>query len=194
MMTATAPRLEREMFRTSRLLEFCSQKELVVQTGHHVGEWPLVMMKELTDNAIDIAEEIGVAPRVEIVVSTETGEIVVADNGPGIRAATVDAILDYAIRVRSREAYVSPTREAQGNALKTVHGCVGAGAPLGTRQRRRRGSVWNTAPPRIWGGGLPYHRDRTGSSARCSPPSSITPAARGDGIARAVNIAAMWPL
>jgi Histidine kinase-, DNA gyrase B-, and HSP90-like ATPase len=118
--TTIVPRLEREIFRTSRLLEFCSRKELVAQTGHDVEDWPLVALKELIDNAIDIAEEIGVAPKVEIAVSTETGEIVVTDNGPGIRAATVDAILDYAVRASSREAYVSPTRAAQGNALKTI--------------------------------------------------------------------------
>jgi DNA topoisomerase VI subunit B len=54
------------------------------------------------------------------------GSIVVEDNGPGIPAATIDGVLDYGIRVSSREAYVSPTRGAQGNALKTIlpMGCV----------------------------------------------------------------------
>src|SRR5690348_11613739 len=118
-MTAAAPRLAREVFSTSRLLEFCSERELVTQTGHPVEEWPLATLKELTDNAIDIAEEIGVAPSVDIEVSTERGEIIIADNGPGIPTETVDDILDYAVRVSSREAYVSPTRGAQGNALKT---------------------------------------------------------------------------
>src|SRR5215469_491300 len=33
--------------------------------------------------------------------------------------STIEAILDYSIRVSSREAYVSPSR-AQGNALKTI--------------------------------------------------------------------------
>ena len=32
----------------------------------------------------------------------------------------IDGVLDYSIRVSSREAYVSPTRGAQGNALKTI--------------------------------------------------------------------------
>ena len=44
----------------------------------------------------------------------------VADNGPGIAADVVDDILDFSVRVSSREAYVGPTRGAQGNALKTV--------------------------------------------------------------------------
>ncbi len=33
---------------------------------------------------------------------------------------TIKGILDFSVRVSSREAYVSPTRGAQGNALKTV--------------------------------------------------------------------------
>jgi DNA topoisomerase VI subunit B len=114
------PRLARETFRTSRLLEFCSKRELVAQIGHDVGDWPLVILKELVDNAIDIAEEIGIAPRVAIEVSTDRGEIVITDNGPGIPTETVDDIRDYTVRVSSREAYVSPTRGAQGNALKTI--------------------------------------------------------------------------
>ena len=46
--------------------------------------------------------------------------ITVADNGPGLPAGTISDILDFLVRVSSREAYVSPTRGAQGNALKTV--------------------------------------------------------------------------
>ena len=42
------------------------------------------------------------------------------DNGGGIETETIESILDYTIRVSSREAYVSPTRGAQGNALKTI--------------------------------------------------------------------------
>src|SRR5262249_10516192 len=37
-----------------------------------------------------------------------------------IEADTITSILDYTIRVSSREAYVSPTRGAQGNALKPI--------------------------------------------------------------------------
>ena len=72
------------------------------------------------DNAIDIAEEIGTAPSVDISVDSARGEIVVVDNGPGLPSETVAALLDYSVRVSSREAYVSPTRGAQGNALKTL--------------------------------------------------------------------------
>jgi hypothetical protein len=37
------------VLKASRLLEFCSQKELVLQTGHSVDQWPLVLVKELFD-------------------------------------------------------------------------------------------------------------------------------------------------
>jgi DNA topoisomerase VI subunit B len=117
---ASAPRLRRTTFTTSRLAEFCSQRELTAQTGHPITDWPLVVVKELADNGLDIAEESGLAPEIEISVSTQDGEIIVADNGPGMPAETIARILDYSTRTSSREAYVSPTRGAQGNALKTL--------------------------------------------------------------------------
>jgi hypothetical protein len=119
-MTMPATRLNREVFHTSRLLEFCSQKELVAQTGHEVKDWPLVIIKELVDNGLDSAEEHNIAPVVAISISTATGEIIVTDNGPGIATATIDGILDYTVRVSSREAYPNPSRGRQGNALKTI--------------------------------------------------------------------------
>jgi DNA topoisomerase VI subunit B len=115
---AAVPALERTTFRTSRLLEFCSRKELVAQTGHEPDAWPLVVLKELLDNALDACEEAGVAP--EIVTQVEPRAITVVDNGPGMPPETVTDILDFSSRVSSREAYVAPDRGAQGNALKTI--------------------------------------------------------------------------
>jgi DNA topoisomerase VI subunit B len=114
----TTPRLSRETFRTSRLLDFCSRKELIAQTGHEPAEWPLVILKELVDNALDACEEAGVAP--EITITVGQGFIQVGDNGPGLPASTIDGVLDFSVRVSSREAYVAPDRGAQGNALKTL--------------------------------------------------------------------------
>jgi DNA topoisomerase VI subunit B len=110
--------LERTTFKTSRLLEFCTRKELTIQTGQQVETWPLVCLKELVDNGLDAAEEAGTPPQIS--VSVTDNAVVVQDNGPGIPIRTVKALLDFSIRVSSREAYVSPTRGAQGNALKTV--------------------------------------------------------------------------
>ena len=38
--------------------------------------------------------------------------IVIEDNAGGIETSTIKSVLDYSIRVSSREAYVSPTRGA----------------------------------------------------------------------------------
>jgi len=112
--------LQRTTFETSRLLDFFSEKELVAQTGHQVAEWPLVIVKELIDNALDACEEAGTPP--EIIVVVDEAGIEVQDNGPGMPPETVKSVLNYAVRVSSREAYISPTRGAQGNALKTIIG------------------------------------------------------------------------
>src|SRR3954462_12588296 len=112
------PKLTRVNFAVSRLMEFCSERELQNQTGHSAYEWPLVVAKELIDNSLDACEETEVAPVISVIV--EQDRIIVADNAGGIDTQTISSILDYTIRVSSREAYVSPTRGAQGNALKTL--------------------------------------------------------------------------
>src|SRR5262249_42895435 len=117
-LTKREPALQRATFRTSRLLDFASEKELVAQTGHRREAWPLVILKELVDNAIDACEEAGVAP--EIVITLANAGRAGRDTGPGTPADTVKHVLDFTVRVSSREAYVSPTRGAQGNALKTI--------------------------------------------------------------------------
>ena len=114
------PRLERVAFKTSRFLDFVGQRELTAQIGHAAQEWPLVILKELLDNALDGCEEADTAPVITIDVSSAKGTIAITDNGPGIAGKTIAGILDYGVRVSSREAYVSPTRGAQGNALKTI--------------------------------------------------------------------------
>jgi DNA topoisomerase VI subunit B len=111
-------KLTRVPFTVSRLMEFCNRRELVNQTGHDVAEWPLVIEKEVFDNALDACEEAEIAPAISVTV--KHGSIVIEDNGPGIPVKTIEGVLDYNIRVSSREAYASPTRGAQGNALKTI--------------------------------------------------------------------------
>src|SRR5262249_7305221 len=112
------PKLIRVAFKVSRLMEFCSERELQNQTGHSLYDWPLVVGKEIVDNALDACEEAEVAPDITVIV--DSGAITIQDNAGGIDTETIESILDYTIRVSSREAYVSPTRGAQGNALKTI--------------------------------------------------------------------------
>jgi hypothetical protein len=119
-----AQKIERVAFTTSRLMEFCTEKELVAQTGHEAHKWPLVIVKEIVDNSIDACEEAEVAPVVRVTITTgkrgKPTRIVIEDNGPGIPSQTIGGIIDYNIRISSREAYISPTRGRQGNALKTI--------------------------------------------------------------------------
>jgi len=112
------PKLTRVAFKISRLMEFCTRRELENQTGHSVYEWPLVVLKELMDNSLDACEEAEAAPAISIAVGRTF--ITIQDNAGGIDTETIESILNYTIRVSSREAYVSPTRGAQGNALKTI--------------------------------------------------------------------------
>lgn len=110
--------LERTTFKTSREMDFFSEKELTTQTGHGVQEWPLVIIKELTDNALDACEQADRPPVIH--VSCDAGGITVADNGPGLPEATLAGATDFTVRASNREAYVAPDRGAQGNALKTL--------------------------------------------------------------------------
>ena len=94
-------KLTRVAFKVSRLTEFCSERELQNQTGHYVEDWPLVVAKETFDNALDACEEAEVAP--EIAIAVDPGAIIIQDNAGGIDAETIESILDYTVRVSSRE-------------------------------------------------------------------------------------------
>ena len=110
--------LDRKVFSTSRLAEFASISEMEKQTGQPVGNWLLVVVKELCDNALDEMEEAGVAPVIEIAVEGAT--ITVADQGRGLKPAVVKALTDYSAKQSSRAAVVAPTRGQQGNALHSI--------------------------------------------------------------------------
>ena len=73
--------LTRTTFSTSRLLDFASVKELIAQTGHEVGEWPLVILKELFDNALDAARR--PASRPVISGQVDASGIAVSGQRPG---------------------------------------------------------------------------------------------------------------
>ena len=110
-------RLKRVPFTVSRLMEVCTRRELVNQTGHDVPQWLLVILKELVDNGVDACEEAEIAPNIFVAV-TKGGWIIVEDNGPGFPAKTIESILDYAIRVSSREAYCSPDERSAGQCTE----------------------------------------------------------------------------
>jgi DNA topoisomerase VI subunit B len=113
-----ATMLQRQNFRTSRALEYFSEKELVLQTGHEPDRWCEVIVKELADNALDGCEANSILPNITVTITDEV--IRVQDNGPGVSTDVVRGVVDFGVRVSSKDAYVSPSRGAQGNALKTI--------------------------------------------------------------------------
>ena len=108
----------RNVFSTPRLAEFASQQGLTTRVGLHASWWPEVVVKELIDNAIDDAETAGKPPIVSVTIADDV--IIVEDQGSGVEPDTVARIFDYDRQTSSREAYVEPTRGAQGNALQTI--------------------------------------------------------------------------
>ena len=117
-MSAAIPTFQRETFELSRALEFFTEKELTAQIGFNKPAWPVALLKELLDNALDACESANIAPAITIELHDDA--LVVADNGPGLPLATLEKSLDYTIRVSDKNGYVSPSRGQQGNALKTL--------------------------------------------------------------------------
>jgi len=135
-------KLERTTFSASRAAEYFDARQLSTLTGTPTNEFANVVLKELVDNSLDACETAGVPPEITIEVSedgtaserwSEAGaiRITVSDNGPGIPSEVVRRLLDYEVRVSDKAAYRSPTRGAQGNALKTV---IGIPYAIGSRE------------------------------------------------------------
>ena len=115
---SNAPTVQRETFTTSRTMDYFTKEGLETETGHPARDWPLVLLKELLDNALDACEEGGTAPRVTVTMGA--AGITVADNGPGIPPGVVRRFADFSTRTSSRAHYAAPDRGAQGNAMMTV--------------------------------------------------------------------------
>ena len=110
--------LQRETFELSREMEFFTERELTAQIGHNRYYWPVALLKELLDNALDACESADIAP--VITADLQEDALIVTDNGPGLPLATLEGSLNYAVRVSDKTGYVSPSRGQQGNALKTL--------------------------------------------------------------------------
>jgi DNA topoisomerase VI subunit B len=110
--------LARTTFQTSRLLEFFSEKELQMQIGFPKEQWPIALLKELIDNAMDACETAGMLPEIEVTV--EPDRLSVRDHGPGLPVKTLKHSLNYLVRVSDKAHYISPSRGQLGNALKCL--------------------------------------------------------------------------
>lgn len=132
---AEGKKLKRTTFEKSRTADYFDVATLQKETGQPRSNFATVAFKEIVDNALDACETAGVAPEIGIDVDEkdETIRLTVSDNGGGLASETVQKMLDFNIRVSDKAAYRSPTRGAQGNALKTVVGiphALGATEPV----------------------------------------------------------------
>ena len=128
-------KLQRTTFETSRAAEYFDARQLSALVGVSQDEFASVCLKELVDNSLDACETAGISPVVGVKVKNSAEDdlmrLSVSDHGPGIPAEVVRKVLNYNIRVSDKAAYRSPTRGAQGNALKTV---IGIPYALGSRE------------------------------------------------------------
>src|SRR5664280_2376520 len=85
--------LTREVFETSRELEYFSEKELRAQIGHDPSLWPIAILRELIDNSLDACEKTGIAPIIDIEIKDDS--LTVSDNGPGIPINIIKKSQDY---------------------------------------------------------------------------------------------------
>jgi DNA topoisomerase VI subunit B len=141
-------KLERTTFETSRAGEYFDSRQLSALTGVAPNQFASVILKESIDNGLDACEMEGVPPKIDIEVRTDQGAIylTISDNGPGIPPEVVRKILDYNVRVSDKAAYRSPTRGAQGNAMKSI---ISIPYTLGSREPviiRARGVRHEMAP------------------------------------------------
>ena len=110
--------MKREVFSITTSESYTSVGGLLAQTGQDRKHWRHVALKELIDNALDAADNAGIAPVLSVELSGDF--FTVADNGPGLPLAMLEGSLDYSARVSDKLGYVSPSRGQQGNALKTL--------------------------------------------------------------------------
>jgi hypothetical protein len=58
----------RETFSLSRSMEYFTRDELVRQCGHSQSQWPILLLKELLDNALDACESALIQPKITVSV------------------------------------------------------------------------------------------------------------------------------
>jgi DNA topoisomerase-6 subunit B len=108
----------RTTFVTPRSAEYFNEGGLRALIGHDKPLWPLTLIKETVDNALDSCEAAGVAP--EIAVGVEADSFTIADNGSGLRRETIEESLNYDTRISDKKWYVGPSRGQLGSALKAL--------------------------------------------------------------------------
>ena len=123
-MSSANAHFERTTFSSSRAAEYFTAEGLTKLTEQSAEKFGDVVIKELGDNALDAAETAKVVP--ELLISYgrrgQLAQISISDNGGGIPPKTVESMQDFSTLTSDKAHYRTPTRGAQGNALKTIIG------------------------------------------------------------------------
>ena len=76
-------------------MEFFTEKKLNMQISYAREVWPLALLKELIDNALDTTEFTGNEPIITITVKDNF--VSVQDNGSGLPETVIEQSIDYAL-------------------------------------------------------------------------------------------------
>lgn len=82
-----------ELLEIPREQDYFSERGIRELTGFGPHKWPLVVTKELIDNALDALDEVSGAKTVKVTAS-DAG-LSVSDSGPGIEQDTLKLVYDF---------------------------------------------------------------------------------------------------
>jgi hypothetical protein len=129
---------------------YTSLASLPQRAGVHADDLPLLVAKELTDNALDSCDAAGHPGAVSIEVDHH-GNLIIADAGTGIPGATPEQIASLFCVARpmvSSKLLRRPTRGAVGNGLRV---CLGYLTATRGRLRIETGTIRVELAPEIDG-------------------------------------------
>jgi DNA topoisomerase VI subunit A len=112
------------MYKTRISSDYFTKQGLENRTGILSGDWYIVLLKELIDNALD-AIEANADKKITVEYSDKTLKIF--DNGNGLSSADIQAMYDFDNYVTKNRHIINISRGKLGNGLKTVIGICQVG-------------------------------------------------------------------
>jgi hypothetical protein len=139
----------RETFSLSRSMEYFTRDELVRQCGHSQSPWPILLLKELLDNALDACESALIQPKITVSVDSSGSSSSITVLGYPLKCqAVLPTIFDH---LQLALIHPSPYRDhdnperIKARHLAIIHAML----------------VW---PPKLWCVSRSSFRNPTGSA------------------------------
>ncbi|MEM3553633.1 MAG: ATP-binding protein [Candidatus Bathyarchaeia archaeon] len=108
-----------DLLEVPRDQDYFSEKGIGELIGFRSDDWPLVVIKELIDNALDSVDEAGGERTVR--VTTSSSGLSVNDSGPGLTQETLKLVYDFT-KYTSSKFFRTVSRGQLGHGLKVVIG------------------------------------------------------------------------